>query len=205
MKTTILVLAITVTFISLKAQSTRFNDSKIGVGVGFRLNTDSVLNYTPTIQFYERNICLYAGPSLLVPIFNFDIYDRFGFCVGVDYLFPNPDKHKLDKYIQFDFTYNKYKFNSTLYDTAVPNIPISATIAHERRYENLSLNGGLTYHFTRNFYASGNAGIGGQWNTLIDPGTYAYYYSVRSRFAEGVASTSFKFVFAYFIEVGMYF
>jgi hypothetical protein len=121
---------------------------------------------------------LYIGP-----VFQFskieNVYDQNAFKLGYSYFFN--DEHKPVSFsLGLEYEVLQYKYDTKSYDYAYPNIPIQATIVHEKSYQTISLLSGARYYFTKRFFLHAKAGMAVVWQDSIDPDDIYRFYDINS-------------------------
>lgn len=175
--------------------STEEKEHHFGIGLGLIYNSKPQLIYSPDIRLLlSKYINFYFGPSLLIPLDTVRLRHAYGFRIGTNYLLGNK---KIKPTIKLEFSRIKYEFNSVLYDYAVPNIPVKATVLNQHKSFGFNLISGVSYDLKNRYFISGGGGINLLWERNIDPGTYKYYGEEKP--------LKFSHHYTFSIETGIYF
>jgi hypothetical protein len=187
-----------ITSINSPQQKTRY----FGIGIGLMQDNQPILTCSPTIQINpSKNIHLYLGPSFLISQNEIHFKNQTSFRTGISYL-PWVRKNKIIPFIKFELNRVKYEFNSVMYDYAVPNIPIKATVLNEHRSVGLFLNSGVLYKIKSRFFVGADLGVWFLWERNIQHGTSeAYTYK---KYGEKTP-LEFNILYMFSIETEIYF
>lgn len=189
------------------SKESEWSHYNFGVGVEtcfekFTHEKTTEINYTPLIQFYPKNFTIYLGPTFQTYLDDLPRYDLHGFKIGFAHIFPAKSHLKLEYLLKLELNFLSSKYNTFLFDYAIPNIPIQGTIVHERNYFSIPFAFGVRYHPVKRIYFEGNFGYKFLWSTLKDPDTFenvALYKELKG------APTDFDLSFFLAINLGFYF
>lgn len=180
--------------------STEQKEHHFGIGLGLIYNSKPQLIYSPDIHLpLSKYFNVYIGPSFLIPLDTVRLRHSYGFRIGTNYSLWNK---KIKPTIKLEFSRIKYEFNSVLYDYAVPNIPVKATVLNQHKSFGFNLNSGINYCLKNRFFISGDVGVNLLWERNIDPGTKETY--MNKEYGEEIP-LKFSHHYTFSIETGIYF
>jgi hypothetical protein len=165
--------------------------TETNVGLDFTYNYSSQWVLSPLFGIKANRTTFYGGPSFQLAFIP-GRYSQIGFKLGIEHDFPLHNK----KYIiisSLNYEYLKYYYNTTIYDTAVPNIPVAARIVHTAEYSAIPFYLGVKYKLTNKFSITPKLGIAYVWKFNTDPDNY-HRYLMEHTYTENIHGFDFMWL-----------
>ena len=121
-----------------------------------------------SLIFIPTKISLDAGFGLLISTNDKKLYEMSTWNIGLKF-FVRPLEVKFCRFVEIKFGSTNYKYDVAGYDTAIPAIPVRATLTHTVSTGEGMIGYGIRYQFTKKLYCQGVAGISYGSFKDIDP------------------------------------
>ncbi len=121
-----------------------------------------------SLIFIHQKISLDFGIGFLFSTNDRKIFNEKSWDIGIKFFVDSLAK-KFIRHAGFNFQHLHYYYDVIMYDTAVPSIPVRATLTHEVTKNEISVHYGIRYFFIKRIYCEALAGITYSIFTDADP------------------------------------